>query len=436
MKSKLRLGIMANLGQFLVQSILVFFVGITVGLERNIVPVIAKEDFAIASTSIIISFVISFGFVKAILNLFGGNLSESWGRKPVLVLGWAAAVPVPLMIIWATSWWWIVAANVLLGINQGLAWSMTVTSKMDIVGAKWRGFAIGINEFAGYIGVATGALVTGLIASSYGLRPVPFYFGLVIILAALGIATTLAKETKGFSRGEATLNQENASPGLQGEAAEVCTRSPGLWNIFYLVSWGDKAMFAASLAGLFHKFVDALVWVAFPLYFNARGLGVSQIGMIIAAYGFTWGFFQLAAGPMTDKVGRKLPIVAGLLICGAGVWATLKVEGTGPWMFTASLTGFGIALLYPTLLAVIGDVSNPCWRGASLGVYRMWRDSGYAFGAIFIGFISDWWGLKYGYYFTSVLMFIAALIVFFTMHETAPARRKHIPGWHKNPLYS
>ncbi len=427
-----RLGIMANLGQFLVQTVLVFFVGITVGLERNVVPILAKEEFAIASTSVILSFVVSFGFVKAVLNLFGGQLSETWGRRPVLVLGWIAAVPVPLMIIWASNWWWIVAANVLLGINQGLAWSMTVTSKMDLVGAKWRGLGVGINEFAGYSGVAAGALVTGFLAARYGLRPVPFYFGLAVILAGLGIAVTLAKETRGFSRGEAYLEAENRAGKAQQEGVGPCVANPGLWNIFRLTSWGDKAMFSASLAGLLHKFADALVWVSFPLYFNSKGLGVSGIGLVVGAYGFTWGISQLAVGPLTDRIGRKWPVVAGLVLCGAGVWLTLLVEGIGPWMLTAALTGFGIALLYPTLLAVIGDVSNPVWRGASLGVYRMWRDSGYGFGALAIGFISDWLGLSYGFYFTSLVMFMGAVLVAFTMYETSPSRRKRAPEWHGN----
>jgi len=431
-----RLGIRANLGQFVVQTVLVFFVGITVGLERNVVPVLAKEEFAIVSTSVILSFVVSFGFVKALLNLLGGRLSESWGRRPVLVLGWVVAVPIPLMIIWAPNWWWIVGANILMGINQGLAWSMTVTSKMDLVGTKWRGLAIGVNEFAGYSGVATGALVTGYIAASYGLRPAPFYFGLAIILAALGIALGLARETRGLAHSEAALGQDALSGGQPGEAIEPCSRSPGLWNIFRLTSWQDRAMFSASQAGLLHKFADALVWVAFPLFFASRGLGVGKIGLIIGVYGFTWGVFQLGTGPLTDKVGRKWPIVLGLLLCAVGVWATPAVEGVGPWLGTAALTGLGMALLYPTLLAVIGDVSNPCWRGASLGVYRMWRDSGYAFGALAIGAISDWLGLSYGFYFTALVLLLSAAIVALTMYETAPARRQRVPRWQEDPLYT
>lgn len=434
--SGLRLGVRANLGQFLVQTVLVFFVGITVGLERNVVPLLAKEEFAIASASIILSFVVSFGFVKALINLYGGVLSESWGRRPLLVLGWAVAVPIPLMIIWAPNWWWVVAANVLMGMNQGLAWSMTVTSKLDLVGSRWRGFAVGVNEFAGYSGVATGALVTGYIAASYGLRPAPFYFGLVVILAALGLSLGLAKETRGYARTEAALSQGSYAGGRHGEAQEPCSRKPGFWYIFWLTSWRDRALFAASQAGLLHKFADALVWVSFPLFFAAQGLGVGQIGLIIGAYGFTWGLLQLVAGPLSDWAGRKWIIVAGLVLCGAGVGGTQSVNGVGPWLATAALTGLGMALLYPNLLAVIADVSHPCWRGTSLGVYRMWRDSGYAFGALVLGMVMDRWGLSYGFYFTALVMLLSAAIVALAMYETAPAHRKVKPLWQRDPRYA
>ncbi len=290
------LGIRANLPQFSVLTLLVFFVGITVGLERTVVPVLAEDEFAIASTSVILSFVVSFGIVKALLNLVGGLLSESWGRKPVLVVGWLVAVPIPMMIIWATSWWWIVGANILMGVNQGLAWSMTVTSKMDLVGTRWRGLATGINESAGYSGVATGALVTGYLASAYGLRPVPFYFGLVVILAALGIAVGLAKETRHLAQAEADLYDVNQTPRGTLSPPTPLTNRPPFLDIFKLTTWQDPAMFAASQAGLVHKFTDALVWVSFPLFFKAQGLGVGQIGLIVGVYGFTWAFFSWAQG--------------------------------------------------------------------------------------------------------------------------------------------
>ena len=252
----LELGIRANLGQFIVQTLLVFFVGMTIWLERNVVPVLAEEDFAIASSSVILSFVVSFGFVKAILNLIGGRPSESWGRKPILIAGWLAAVPIPLIIIFAPNWWWIVGANVLMGVNQGLAWSMTVTSKMDLVGERRRGLVMGINEFPGYTGVAVSVLVTGYLAASYGLRPAPFYFGLAMILAALGVAL-----------------------------------------VFKLTTWQDRALFSCCQAGLLHKITDALVWVSFPLYFRSKGLDVGQIGLIVGVYGLTWGYFSSSPAP-------------------------------------------------------------------------------------------------------------------------------------------
>ena len=427
---------MPNLNQFLVQTLLVFFVGMTVGLERNVVPVLAEEEFAIASSSVILSFVVSFGFVKALLNLFGGRLSESWGRKPVLVVGWLVAIPIPLIIIWAPNWWWIVFANILMGVNQGLAWSMTVTAKMDLVGAKLRGFATGINEFAGYSGVATGALVTGYLAAAYGLRPVPFYFGIAVILSGLGIAVVLAKETLHHARREADMQDAASSiPVAQAGPPPAGNKGPSFMDVFKLTTWGDRSLFAACQAGLLHKFADALVWVSFPLLFTAQGLGVGQIGLIIGVYGFTWGILQLGTGYMTDLIGRKWPIVAGLYLCGVGVWLTVSVSGTAPWIGAAALTGVGMALLYPSLLAAVADVAHPRWRGTSLGVYRMWRDSGYAFGAIFIGTVSDVLGFNYGFYFTAAAMFLSGGVVALAMYETAPARRMVRPGWENAPKF-
>ena len=425
---------MPNIGQFLVQTLLVFFVGMTIGLERNVVPLLAEEEFAVASTSVILSFVVSFGFVKALLNLVGGRLSESWGRKPLLVLGWLVAVPIPLIIIWAPNWWWIVFANLLMGVNQGLAWSMTITSKMDLVGSKFRGLATGINEFAGYSGVATSALVTGYLAAAYGLRPTPFYFGLAVILAALGIAVVLTKETVHHARYEARL-RDTAGVGPHPVRRFETKKGPSLMDIFKFTTWGDRAMFAACQAGLFHKFTDALVWVSFPIFFKAQGLEVGQIGLIIGVYGFTWGVLQLGTGYMTDRVGRKWPIVAGLLLCGAGVWLTVVVSSTILWIGTAGIIGVGMALLYPSLLAAVADVAHPSWRGTSLGVYRMWRDSGYAFGALLIGVISDHVGFKSGFYFTTAIMFVSGLIVAVWMYETAPSRRKVVPRWLEDPTF-
>ncbi|MFQ6019673.1 MAG: MFS transporter [Dehalococcoidia bacterium] len=416
---EVRLGIGANLGQFLVQTLLVFFVGMTIGLERTVVPVLAKDEFAIASSSVILSFVFSFGVVKALLNLYGGRLSESWGRRPILILGWLVALPIPLLIIWAPNWWWIVFANLLLGVNQGLAWSMTVTSKMDIVGGRQRGLAIGINESAGYGGVATAAVVTGYLAGAYGLRPVPFVFGMAVIVAALAISLALARETRGHALAEAA---NPGSPGSGPQPPEPAGPVPRFWDIFRWTSWRDRAMFAVSQAGLIEKFTDTLVWVSFPLFFKARGLSVGEIGLVVGVYGFTWGVLQLATGPLSDKVGRKGPIVLGMWLAGAGVWLTVLVEGMALWMATSALIGLGMALLYPTLLAAVGDASDPQWRGTSLGVYRMWRDSGMAFGALGIGVMSDLFSLSAGFYFTAAAMFASGGIVALRMYETGPDR--------------
>lgn len=436
----IQFGILPNLGQFVVLTLLVFFVGMTVGMERTVVPVLAEEEFGVASSSVILSFLVSFGFVKALLNLFGGRLSESWGRKPVLILGWLVAVPIPLMIIWAPNWWWIVAANALMGVNQGLAWSMTVTAKMDLVGAKSRGLATGINEFAGYSGVAISALATGYLAASYGLRPAPFYFGLAVIIAALGISLIFTKETVHHARLEASLVPRLDLAGATGTGSGTTSegalpRGPSFWDVFKLTTWQDRSLFAASQAGLLHKFTDALVWVSFPLFFRDRGLDVGQIGLIIGVYGLTWGVLQLFTGPMTDRVGRKWPIVAGLFLCGAGVWLTVGVSGMAMWMAVSAAIGLGMALLYPSLLSAVGDVAHPRWRGTSLGVFRMWRDSGYAFGAIFIGVVSDVLGFNYGFYFTAAAMFLSGGVVALAMYETTPARRKVRASWENTPNF-
>lgn len=403
----LRLGIRANLGQFAVQTLTVFFVGVTLGLERTVVPLLAKDEFAIRSAGVIVSFAVSFGVVKAALNLWGGAVSERIGRKPLLVAGWLAAVPVPFLIIHAPNWWWVVAANLLLGVNQGLTWSMTVTAKLDIVGSHWRGFATGFNEFAGYAGVALSALATGYLASAYGLRPIPFYFGLSVILLALGVALLFARETIGFAR------MESATMVPRPEA-------PSFWGVFQWTTWQHKEALALCQAGLVEKFVDALVWVGFPLYFAEQGLKAEEIGLIVAVYGLCWGVFQLVSGPLSDRVGRKPLIVAGMPACGLGVALTTQVDGTGPWLASAALTGLGMALIYPTLIAAIGDMAHPSWRGTSLGVYRFWRDGGIAIGAALIGLVADTANLEAAFYAVAGAVTLSGLAVAGMLRETAP----------------
>jgi MFS family permease len=372
-RTKFRVGIRANLSQFALQVLLVFFVGITVGLERNIVPILARDEFGITSFSVLFSFIVSFGFVKALLNLFSGIWADRYGRKNLLILGWVAAIPVPLMIIWAKSWIWVSAANIFLGINQGLTWTMTQASKLDMAGEGERGLAASLNEWSGYLGVAASTIITGYLAIIFGTRPMPFYFGLLIIAVAIFISTVLVKET---------LPYTNISSPYTKEAEDT-----GFYFIMKRVTWGDRHLFACSQAGLIEKFVDVMVWVVFPLFF--KSLSVDEIGIVVGIYGLSWGFLQLATGPLSDRIGRKWLIVSGMWISGAGILLTSFGRGFYYWACTSMLTGAGIALLYPTLIAAVDDSSHPTWRASALGVYRMWRDSGYALGAFIIGFLMD-----------------------------------------------
>ena len=399
-------GIRPNLVQFTLLSLLTFFVGLTVGLERAIVPVIAKEVFQVASSSLILSFIVSFGFVKAVLNLFAGKWSDEWGRKKVLLLGWITAIPVPIIIIWAPRWEWIVLGNILLGVNQGLAWTATVISKTDLSGPEQRGLALGLNEFSGYAGVATGGLVTGYLASTFDLRVTPFYFGLAAILFALLLTQFSVRETKGFAFEERSRAAKDQDP------------TPSLKRVFLFTTWKDKASFAASQAGFFEKFTDTLVWVFFPIYFFGKGLNLVEIGIIVGAYAYSWSILQIMTGHLADKIGRKWLIVSGMWICSLGVYLTLAVSGFIQWLFISIVIGFGMAMLYPNLLAVVSDVADPAWRAVSLGVYRMWRDLGYGVGAILIGVVADVFGFASGFNMTAGVMLISGLIVAVVMYET------------------
>jgi MFS family permease len=397
---KLKVGIKVNLDQFILQLLLVFFVGITVGLERNIVPILGKEEFGVASFSILFSFIVSFGLVKALLNLLSGVWADRWGRRRLLILGWLVAIPVPLIIIWAQSWFWVTIANIFLGINQGLTWTMTQTSKLDMASEGERGLAAGLNEWGGYFGVAVATIVTGYLASVFGIRPIPFYFGLGVIVLALIISLVCVKETLPDVQGAASLE------GLSKKWETI--------KIVKRVSWVDKSLFACSQAGLVEKFVDVLVWVAFPLFFHS--LSIDRIGILVGSYGLSWGFLQLVVGPVSDRVGRKWVIGVGMWISGLGILLTTLGDGFNYWLFTSILTGVGMALLYPTLIAAVSDLSHPTWRASALGVYRMWRDLGYAIGAIVIGLFIDDYSLSMSFYFTAFLMFVSGSIIFVIMN--------------------
>jgi MFS family permease len=402
---QLRQGLAANWPQFTLQMWLVFCVGLTVGTERTVLPLIGTDVFHLRSLTYIASFVVSFGAVKAVLNLVGGRLAERFGRRPPLIAGWLIAIPIPLLVIFAPSWNWVIAANVLLGINQGLAWSTSVNAKIDLVGPVRRGLAVGLDEAGGYGGVAVAALVTGYLGAAFGLRPAPFWFALGVILVALGLSWLLVQETLPYARLEAPTRSDDGRTFVE---------------LFALTSVRDRTMFAVCQAGLIEKFVDALVWVVYPLYLASRGLPVEQIGTVVFVYGIVWGIGQIGAGQLADRIGRKPPIAAGMVLCGLGVLAVPLVQGWGWWLLAAGVTGAGMALLYPNLVTAAADAAQPSWRATGLGVYRFWRDGGYAIGGLFLGFLAAGGGLRASYFGVAAAMLISAAVLIAAMRETRP----------------
>lgn len=379
------------------------FVGGMVGIERTVVPLIGAEEFHIESTALITSFIISFGVVKAIANLLSGQLADRWGRKGVLVAGWLIGLPVPLIIIAAPSWGWIVAANVLLGLSQGFAWSMTVIMKVDLVGPKGRGLAVGLNEFAGYFAVGLTAFLTGYLASRYGLRPVPIYVGVLYAVAGLLLSVLVVRDTRQHVRLEAS--------GVKAPS-QLSFR-----EVFALTSFKDRNLFAASQAGLVNNLNDGMSWGIFPLYFTALGLGIERIGILKAAYPMVWGVGQTITGPLSDRWGRKGLIVAGMWVQAAALLLT-GLTGEFVWWFVASvLLGLGTAMVYPSLIAAVSDASHPSWRARSLSVYRFWRDLGYAIGALSAGLIADRFGFSAAILAIGVLTFASGAIVAAAMKE-------------------
>lgn len=414
-------GIRENIGQFAQQLLQVFFVGLTIGMQRTVVPALAETEFGMPPGSyiLLVAFVVSFGFVKGSMNFVSGRISEKVGRRRVLIWGWLIALPIPFIFLYAPSWNWIVAANVLLGINQGFAWSMTVTSKLDIVRPEQRGLATGFNEFAGYGGVAIAGLITAYLASYFDPRMSLFVFGLFIILLALVSALLFSAETLHWARAESAAHKAGTYEGPKPRFPANVSEHPSTREIFTLVTYRHRTFSALSQAGCVEKFVDALVWVFFPVYLLSKGLTLTEIGWIVGTYGFVWGASQLWTGPLSDAIGRKWPIVSGMWICAAGITATLFVDSAAALAMTAALTGVGMALLYPTLIAAIGDISHPDWRGSSLGVYRFWRDLGYGIGALSLGFIADATGsIESGFWFTATAMALSGLWVAVAMEET------------------
>jgi MFS family permease len=402
--SRVRLGVKENWRQFALLIVINAFVGGMVGIERTVVPLIGSEEFGITSTTIVVSFIVSFGVIKALANLVSGQLADAWGRKHVLVLGWLVGLPVPFMIMWAPSWGWIVAANALLGINQGLAWSMTVIMKVDLVGPKSRGLAVGLNEFAGYLAVGVTAFLTGYLASRYGLRPVPIYLGIGYAVLGALLSITLVRDTRGHVRLEAAAHSQKSI-------------SMSFREVFALTSFRDRNLFAASQAGLVNNLNDGMSWGIFPLFFASFGLGVERIGILKAIYPATWGILQIATGPLSDRWGRKGLIVAGMWIQSAGLFLTAATRQFEWWLVGSLLMGLGTAMVYPSLIAAVSDASHPTWRARSLSVYRFWRDLGYAAGALSAGIIADIFGMAWAIGSTATLTFLSGALVALVMRE-------------------
>ena len=407
------LGLSQNLEQFTLLVLVNAFVGGMVGLERTVLPLIAEREFGIASKSAILSFIVSFGLVKAFVNLLTGRFSERVGRKKLLVAGWLFALPVPFMIMWAPFWSVIVLANVLLGINQGLCWSTTVIMKIDLVGPKRRGMAMGLNEFAGYVAASFAALASGYIASIYGLRPAPFYLGVAFAVAGLLISATLVRDTTEHAREEARAYHKHEQ------------HVPSFKNVFALTSYRNSTLFSVSQAGLVNNLNDGMTWGLFPLFFATYGLSVSEIGVLAATYPAVWGISQIATGTLSDRLGRKWLIVSGMWVQALGIFlvAVAPTWGNGPgnflwWMVGAVMLGTGTALVYPTLLAAIGDVAHPGWRASAVGVYRFWRDLGYAVGAILAGVVADFLGLTWAIVVIGVITLVSGIMSAITMSET------------------
>ena len=383
-------GIRTNLGQFIQQAIQVFFVGLVIAMERNVLPALS-QDFGVAPGSFffLLSFVLSFGLVKGTLNFVAGSFSDHVGRKPVLILGWIAGLPIPLLIYFAPNWWWVIAANVFLGVNQGFAWTMTVTSKVDITGVKQRGFAVGINECAGYCAVGMGGVATGYLAGAYGPRLTILGFGLAAVLTGLLLAITLVRETLPWAKAEDREHRSDSYRGPSPRFPKGVTQQPSARAVFALVSFRHPTFRALSQAGVSNKVADTLVWVLFPVFFRGQGLHLVAIGWVTGVYAMTWGLSQLWTGHLSDRIGRKIPIVAGLWLLAVGIAGTAISHTITAWLAWAVVMGFGMALLYPNIIAAVADISAPSWRGKSLGAYRFWRDTGYAIGAVVLGLVAQ-----------------------------------------------
>lgn len=431
---QVRLGLRENLPQFALLVTVNFFVGGMVGLERTVLPLVGTDELGLTSELVTFSFIIAFGLVKAAANLASGVLADHTTRRAVLIAGWIVGLPVPFLLAYAPAWWMIVAANVLLGINQGLTWSMAVNMKIDLVGPRQRGLAMGLNEAAGYTAVGVTALATGYIASAVGLRPEPFWLGIAYAAIGLALSALLVRDTSDHADLEARLERERrphaevdgaAQPTREGHATVDQRRST--WWVVAQTSWRDRTLFGASQAGLVNNLNDGMSWGVLPVLFAAGGLGLGEIGLLKAVYPIIWGIGQIGTGPLADRIGRKPLIVSGMLVQAGGLaiigFGTQRPFTTG--MGGSVLLGAGTAMVYPALLAAVGDRAHPGWRATSVGVYRTWRDLGYAIGALAAGLIAGALDLVWAVHAAAAVTLASGLVAWRTMRETAPPAQNH-----------
>jgi len=402
----IRLGLGANAGQFALLVGVNALVGGMVGQERTVLPLLATDIFGLTGLTVVLTYLVAFGVTKAFTNLAAGAMADRFGRKPVLVAGWLIGVPVPLLLIWAPTWGWIVVANLLLGVNQGLTWSTTVIMKIDLVGPARRGLAMGLNESVGYGAVALTALLTGLIAAQAGLRPAPFYLGIAYAGLGLGISALFVRETRGHVELEQSHRERPPRPSWR--------------TIFLLTSFRDRSLSAVSQAGLVNNLNDGMAWGLLPLFYAAAGVPIAQIAVLAAVYPAVWAVAQIGTGGLSDRIGRKRLIVAGMLLQAVALGAIAAGSTFEGWLIAAALLGLGTAMVYPTLLAAVADVADPIWRGSAIGVYRLWRDLGFAVGAVVAGVVADAAGIPVAIWVVACLTAASGLVVAVRMRETRP----------------
>ncbi len=405
------LGLRANAGQFMLLVAVNALVGGMLGQERTVLPLLATDVFGLDSYTAALTYILAFGLAKALTNYLAGTWSERYGRKPVLVGGWLVAVPVPLLLIWAPEWWLVVVANVLLGISQGLTWSTTVIMKIDLVGPERRGLAMGLNESAGYLAVALTALITGAIAADAGLRPGPFLVGVAYAGLGLALSTFTIRETRGHARQEAAEHRDE--PGVLSDR-----------QVFAETTLREPALSSASQAGLVNNLNDGLAWGLFPVLFISAGLSLTQTGVLAALYPAVWGLGQLVTGVLSDRWGRKRLISSGMLLQAVAMAGFASFDTMNAWALAAVGLGAGTAMAYPTLLASVADVAHPAWRARAVGVYRLWRDLGFAVGALLTGVLADTIGLRGAIWAVAALTAASGLLVGVRMYET------HVPARH------